>query len=420
MSKKRPRVDDSDDDQELWDEAVLVDDYLVRTQATQQMAATTSSAMQIDVDVPRTASRATADEMQKKIDNLIARLMAKAKEKLELKNEVNRLRAANADFCEKNCKKQLNAVNCDLRFKENELSSLRKRVKELSTKLECSRDSPMKKNVSPISSQATHDIQRKKRIFPTIKYTPHPDLEILEDFTRSDPSDEFARKQFIRWSGTRGDTEIDGNYLQRIDRCLPEVYAKVLESQDPALWAGLVDFLSGIQDASQAKFHKVINWREFLSATDRHQALLRALICFLRTAPDATTIYPNIRSFILFERNWRCQEFESLLSEAMDFVQNQSLSYDGEYVAKEILRVYRQILSSSSDPDVLETLMTSSLKLMFQGADLDGELVSVVTRAEAFHHLGDVLKKVIRWQPTVSRTGCPEMMEIAEMSFRDT
>ena len=72
--------------------------------------------------------RIAVDEMQKKIDKLLAQLMKKAREKLELTNEVNRLRAANSEFCEKNCKKQLNAINCDLRFKENELSNLRKRV----------------------------------------------------------------------------------------------------------------------------------------------------------------------------------------------------------------------------------------------------------------------------------------------------
>lgn len=271
-----------------------------------------------------------------------------------------------------------------------------------------------------MSSQTNHAVEKRKRIFPSIKYTPRPDLDVLEEFTLSDPADEFARKQFIRWSTCRGDSDIGEEYIQRINRCLPAVFSKVLETKDPAVWAGLLDFLSSIQDDSKAKFSEIVNWREFLCGTDHNRGLLNALICFLREAPDATVIYTNIRSFILREHNWRSQSFEELLSRAMSFVHDQSLSYEGEHVAKEILRVYRQILGTNSNPDVLEALMTSSLKLMFQGADLDGELVSVVTRAEAFHHLGDVLKKVIRWQPTVSRTGCPEMMEIAEMSFRDT
>ncbi|XP_022707020.1 uncharacterized protein LOC111270851 isoform X2 [Varroa jacobsoni] len=473
---KRPRLNDSDDsDDEIWSHAIEQDEAIQTQRLTQQLlhpvssqatllsqqkqgnrlcggeAFNTQATLMGTQVAPSRSTQATAQakvlalptanlqvlsgrtDMNQQMKNLLTELRKRSTEKLSLQRELSVLKSKNANFCANNCKKRLDILCDDLRFKQREIEAQRRRIKEL----ECRRsDSPRKTTtaiegstnsidlipVPKVPSLAIGQLAKKpRREFPTLALEKLPNTEVLDDFAQADPLGIFACKHFSRWCKQRiRDTEVTEGYVDHLRQVLPAVFEKVVASQDPDVSTALLLFLAHIQRVAQTSVTACIDWRQLLSQASGNVSLLLALSRFLSKSLEAIALFPTLRAVISDETNWRHSDFCLLLDAILEMIQDRPESYESSTVVKQVLRVYREVLDINTDPVRVERILVRALMLSLDGVPIESELVAVVTRGEAFHHLGDVLKKIIRCQPTLSYTGCPEMMNIANECFRDS
>ncbi|OQR66404.1 hypothetical protein BIW11_14181 [Tropilaelaps mercedesae] len=370
-------------------------------------------------------------DVDQKTKNLLNELRKKSSEKLALQRELNMLKAKQANFCINNCKKQLDILNDNVRFKQKEIDAQHRRIKELEARrvndprkaLRTEESAPVYAAPVPIpnvSSLFASDAAKKPFKFPALIFEALPDLEVFEDFAQADPSDTFACKHFAKWCRQHiRAAEATEGYIDRLRQSLPSVFDKVVASQDPSVSVAFLRFLAHVQDVTRVSVTPCIDWRQLLTQAGRNVPLLLALTRFLSRSLGGVTLYPTLFATISDEANWRHCDFHQLLNAILEMVQDRPESCESFAIVKQVLRVYRDVLEVNTDPNNVEQMLVRALMLQLGGAPIELELVAVVTRGEAFYHLGDVLKKIIRCQPTLSNTGCPEMMQIAGESFRD-